>query len=880
MRSKFLYFFFICILNFSFFSISFSSEQFNFDITEIQILDNGNIVKGLKQGKASTNDGVEIEAESFFYYKIENELQAEGNVKIKDINNDVIIFTDSIVYKKNDEIILTNGKSKAVYNNNKIITSTNFKFERDKNILNASNNVKIHDKVQDYIIYTEDITYYKNFEKIITKGKTNSIFQSKYEIESEDIIYLIKENKLSSPKKTRIKDSNSNIYSLTKFNYQTNNEILKGEEILIITNYNTPKSDRYFFANGFVDLKNQKFLGKDTDIRIHKSVFDNSDNDPRLKGVSAKTESNITTINKGVFTSCKITGKDKCPPWSITANKIEHNKDKKQLSYENALLKLYDFPVFYFPKFFHPDPTVERQTGFLKPELNNSNTLGSSITLPYFKVISDNKDYTFTPTWTDDGILIAQTEYRQANKNSNFIADIGFVNNYNSPTTKKTKNLSHFFSRYDLDLRLESYNSSNLSLSMEKVSNDTYLKIFNNHITKSDVRPNDPDKLRNNIKLFLDHENYSLETGIETFQTLKSSKSDQYQYILPYYNFNTLISQNYINGELSLYSTGSNDLNNTNKLKTTIINDLTYDSESFISNFGLENNFSINLKNLNSVGKNTNEYKSSPELDLVGLFNANLSLPLIKKGNKYTNILTPKLSFKFNPSDMKDHSSSSNKIDVNNIFATNRLGLSDTFESGKSITLGLDFQKNIVNNLNEINNYFELKLATVIRDEEENFISNKSTINKKNSNLFGLIKANLSENINIGYNFSIDNDYSTFEYNDINTTFSLNNFITTFNFIEENGDIGDTNVFTTSVSYNHDDKNYFTFNTRRNRKINLTEYYDLVYEYKNDCLTAGIKYNKTYYSDGDLKPTENLLFTITLFPLTNYEYKANDLLRN
>ena len=44
-----------------------------------------------------------------------------------------------------------------------------------------------------------------------------------------------------------------------------------------------------------------------------------------------------------------------------------------------------------------------------------------------------------------------------------------------------------------------------------------------------------------------------------------------------------------------------------------------------------------------------------------------------------------------------------------------------------------------------------------------------------------------------------------------------------------------------------------SFKTRRNRKINLTEYYDLVYEYKNDCLTAGVQFNKTYYDDRDLK---------------------------
>ena len=90
--------------------------------------------------------------------------------------------------------------------------------------------------------------------------------------------------------------------------------------------------------------------------------------------------------------------------------------------------------------------------------------------------------------------------------------------------------------------------------------------------------------------------------------------------------------------------------------------------------------------------------------------------------------------------------------------------------------------------------------------------------------------------------------------------------------------MGDTNVITNSTEYSPDNQNFFSFNTRRNRKLNLTEYYDLVYEYKNDCLTAGVKYKKSYYADGDLKPSENLLFTITLFPLTSYEYEGSDIL--
>ena len=78
--------------------------------------------------------------------------------------------------------------------------------------------------------------------------------------------------------------------------------------------------------------------------------------------------------------------------------------------------------------------------------------------------------------------------------------------------------------------------------------------------------------------------------------------------------------------------------------------------------------------------------------------------------------------------------------------------------------------------------------------------------------------------------------------------------------------MGDDNIFENSTKYELNEDNSISFNTRRNRKLNLTEYYNLVYEYKNDCLTAGIKYNKTFYEDRELKPSENLFFSLTLIP--------------
>ena len=50
----------------------------------------------------------------------------------------------------------------------------------------------------------------------------------------------------------------------------------------------------------------------------------------------------------------------------------------------------------------------------------------------------------------------------------------------------------------------------------------------------------------------------------------------------------------------------------------------------------------------------------------------------------------------------------------------------------------------------------------------------------------------------------------------------------------------------------------------KNKETNITEYYNLVYQYGNDCLIAALEYNKDYYNDRDVKPAENLFFKLTM----------------
>ena len=73
-----------------------------------------------------------------------------------------------------------------------------------------------------------------------------------------------------------------------------------------------------------------------------------------------------------------------------------HDNKKKTIYYDNALIKVYDIPVFYSPKLSHPDPSVKRRSGFLVPTFLDTKNLGEGLSIPYYWAINKDKDLTFT----------------------------------------------------------------------------------------------------------------------------------------------------------------------------------------------------------------------------------------------------------------------------------------------------------------------------------------------------------------------------------------------------------------------------------------------------------------------------------------------------
>ena len=775
--------FFCCLL---IFQNKIYANEFIFKTLEINVIDNGNIIKASRGSAYSEVDNIIINAQSFEYNKTSSVLNANNASALLE-NKDIELKADKLIYDK--------------------------KFS----IIRALGNAQISDLKNDLII------------------------------KSENFSYSIKEQTVKSEFKSTFIDKFGNKFITQNFFYTINNSLVK----IINANIIDIQNNTYYIEKAYLNLLTHRLLGKD--ILINFNSMDQN-NAPRLSGKTVNSDKNKTVVEKGVFTTCKKN--DDCPPWQFLAKKITHDKKKKTINYENVWLKIYDKPVLYFPKFFHPDPTVKRQSGFLMPSFIGSNRTGSAFKLPYFYAISENKDLTLTPRLYSTNKVLTQSEYRVVNAKSKHIVDFSLL------SEKNLSSKTHFFSSSQKELNFNYFNDSDLALEIQHVSNDTYLKGYK---LESPIINDETGTLTSTLSFSASNEDLSLETNFIVYENLTNvPDGDKYEYVYPNYNIkkdlyvNTLTS-----GSFSLNSNGYIRNHNTNVFEKVIINDFLYSTYPKFSNNGFKNNYNILFKNINTDSKNSKDYKEDFDTQIATLIEYNSSYPLKKETNKFLNMLKPIISARYSPNNSKNARNTDRRMNANNVFSLNRLGSNDSVEGGGSLSFGTEFYKTDYSTNREV---FKAKIANVLKFEEDNNLPTNSSLGKKTSDIMGYLDFNPSDFFDINYEFSQDENLKQTNYQLLKNEFKINNFVTTFEYLNQNNGTSKESYLSNKTAYNFRKSNSFIFETRKNKETNVTEFYNLMYQYKNDCLVAAIKYNKDYYTDRDLKPDESIYLNLTIIP--------------
>ena len=191
----------------------------------------------------------------------------------------------------------------------------------------------------------------------------------------------------------------------------------------------------------------------------------------RLAAAGGRRSAGVRSeMRKAVYSPCDLCPEDPdAPPlWQIKAVKVVHDEESNDIEYTDAWFEVAGLPVLYTPFLSHPDPTVERRTGFLAPGFENASDLGFVVGLPYYVVFSPQQDATITPVFSTNEGPALRTEYRHAFTNSRLIASGSITNDSNDDTR------GHLFSEYRHDIN----RTWRGGLDINRTLDDTYLRRY------------------------------------------------------------------------------------------------------------------------------------------------------------------------------------------------------------------------------------------------------------------------------------------------------------------------------------------------------------------------------------------------------------------
>lgn len=246
------------------------------------------------------------------------------------------------------------------------------------------------------------------------------------------------------------------------------------------------------------------------------------------------TQNKRTVFDRSIFSPCKCNyDEGESPIWDLRASRSIHDVESRTISHQNVTMRIFGLPVFYLPILAHPDQTVQRQSGFLAPDIAYSNDRGMTVTAPYYHILSPTSDVELQPTnfqFRGQGL---KTIYRQRWDSSEL------------DTTIYTANLETFKKRRELvaatDTRFSTVLEDGWKMQMRlfRTSQDTFLRRY---------RYEAEQRLDSYVQAEkISDDRYYLVKASDTQGLLETDTPDKEPVILPYIYYEKISDGPYAN---------------------------------------------------------------------------------------------------------------------------------------------------------------------------------------------------------------------------------------------------------------------------------------------------------------------------------------------
>jgi len=720
-------------------------------------------------------------------------------------------------------------------------------YKKDKDIIIAEGNAIATNKNR---ILSADKIIYDKKNKIIKTFRNSKFKNNKITLNAEILEYQVDLKIIFAKNNVKLIDEKNNEFNFKNFTY--NELTLKGSG----SNMVSVLSDGSYIdaENGFIDKKN-----------------------------------NVTKLKNARYSTCdkiKNSSGEFCPSWSLNSKSVSHIKNKKKIVHKNSVLKLRNIPVFYTPYFSHPDPTVKRQSGFLPPLVKSISNIGKTLKVPYFWVLSEDKDITITPIYYFKEKSHLRTSYRQAVENGFLQVENGYSKGYerfsNQNRTKGSRNF--FFLDFEKDLKKFNNINSKIKFKLQRVSQKNFLRVnqINTKLFKQDDRT-----LENSLNFtsFKNNSYINLKVGI--FENLDISNNNKYTYYFPDGLFSKNINYKTFKNNINSFFQGIKFSDKQKQFK--IRNLLSSNSKSLVyKRYGLNTVFKNVLYNNNIYNQKVKNQKDDLNIDNYFTFAIDTNMPFVKYDkNKYQTI-NPRIFIKYTTGKMLDASTSAKSLEFGDIFSINRTNDLDKPETGLSFGHGFDYKINR-ETFNE-NFKSSFGIGQVLKTSSLNKMPATSSLNKKSSDFAGFFKTEIiskkennhavagnsalikqfdKNNFSLNYKYNIDNNFKKINKNIFAVSGVYEKIFSSFKLIEKNNNAGNERSAALDIKKLFANNYYVRFEGKRNLKLDKSEFHNFSINYENDCIIGSLTLSRSFYSDNEVNNTKSLIFGITLKPFSD-----------
>ena len=214
------------------------------------------------------------------------------------------------------------------------IQSSTISIDKVSKLTIFKNNVIATDD-KNNILKTEYAEFDKESKKLISKGDTTIITSEGHVLKGKNILFDNKKKIIESKDPAVIKDFENNNIFLENFEYLTKDSFFKSVGKIKVIDL---KKNSYNFSQIYIDEKKREIIGTDIKSFLNDKNFKVVDkNKPRVFANTVKIDDKGNEFTKSIFTLCDYRKNDKCPPWSIQASKMKHDKATKTVYYDNAV---------------------------------------------------------------------------------------------------------------------------------------------------------------------------------------------------------------------------------------------------------------------------------------------------------------------------------------------------------------------------------------------------------------------------------------------------------------------------------------------------------------------------------------------------------------